>query len=180
MIIPPESARSSTSNTTYCDTTVFSAAGRTVTTVETTTITQISPSWATTLEWQTTPFCTKRKYPLHPPTYPIQNHALWENFLFRSDQEIHGGPVGTIFESPATLCQEHYYIHGGFDHEYEYMYEDTYCDECGKLGWSEQRCEAHCRDLKDATCLYDTYRKKRFTPSSWTDGMIVLDSKDLW
>ena len=178
MIIPPESTSSSTSNTTYRDTTLFSAAGRTVTSVETTTTTQISPSWATTLEWQTTPFCTKRKFPLHPPTYPIQNHALWENFLSRSDQEIHGGPVGTIFESPTTLCQEHYYIHGGFDHEYKY--EDIFCDDCGELGWSEQRCEAHCRDNKDATSLYDTYKKKRFTPSSWTDGMIVLDSKDLW
>ena len=28
---------------------------------------------------------------------------------------------------------------------------------------------------KEMFCLYDTYHKNRFTPSSYTDGMLVFD-----
>ena len=140
----------------------------------TTTTATTEPSWSSTLEWLSTPFCNHRTPPLHPPTYPIQNHSLWELFLSRKDQEIHQVPsllfssrTGKIFESPMHLSQEHYYYHmsGPEDNDNATHFEQL-------KGGEEKR--------EDRTwAMYDSYKKSRFTPSSWTDGMLMFTRDEM-
>ena len=124
--------------------------------------TTTEPSWSSTLEWQSTPFCNNRRPPLHPPTYPIQNHELWELFLSRT---------GSIFESPIHLSQEHYHYHMS-DPE-----DNDNATHFEQLKGGEKKHED--RTCKDRRAMYDSYKKGRFTPSSWTDGMLMFTREEI-
>ena len=108
-------------------------------------------NWSDVEEWYTTPhFLSRSKsnvstssFILHPPTYPIRNHHLWERLMEK--EKVNGV---SIFDSPKVL--------------YDAMEE-------------MQRLNGKDGGEKEMFCLYDTYRKNRFTPSSYTDGMLVFD-----
>lgn len=109
-------------------------------------------NWSDVEEWYTTPhFLSRSKsnvsssscFILHPPTYPIRNHHLWERLMEK--EKVKGV---SIFHSPKVL--------------HDAMEE-------------MQRLNGKDGGEKEMFCLYDTYHKNRFTPSSYTDGMLVFD-----
>ena len=167
----PEAAISGLSPTTTNEL----ALGRTTSTTTVTTTTQIAttPSWSSTDEWRKTPYHENRIDPIrNPPTYPIRNHELWEILLSRKNQLVNNGPtVGTIFESPSTLKQEHCYFHscGGWkegNQKKSQLYYEKY-ERMVPLGTYAE--------TYDFSSMYDTYKKNRFTPSSWTDGLLLFE-----
>ena len=129
-----------------------------VTIIKTNPLSSYSSSWSNTAEWTSTPFCSNRRAALHPPTYPIKNHSLWEHFLSNGEKK-------NIFDSPITLFKAH--------EDYYKKNQQEVCSVCENVRW-ENQC-SQCQHIKDTVSLYDSYKKNRFTPSSWTDGMLIFD-----